>query len=385
MQALKLQGKWEPREGYHPTERERAEQRADDGRKIFRHSELVLEDVPEPDPGPDDVIVRVEACGICGSDMNLISHDDDGYMLLAEPARLPVVMGHEFAGEVVHVGPQVRTLKVGDLVAVEAAEWCGACTACRIGEPGSCERLECRGFDIDGGFARLAVTKERYCWDLRAVAEAHGKAEALERGAMIEPMACAYFAMFIRAGGFLPGSHVAVVGAGPMGVMSMMLARYAGAETITAVDSAPERLKLAEIAGATRMVDASAGTDAVVEELMQESRGQGAAFIVEASGAGPRVYPSITPALALRGKVAQLGISGDPSPLDLVEFQVRQANVHASMGGSGHGAWRALIQAAAGTRLPMTSIITTRLPLLRGLDAMGLMRDRREGKILIKP
>ena len=194
------------------------------------------------EPGPREMILKVGACGICGSDVHMFETDDEGYMFLPYHLATPVVTGHEFAGKVVAIGSEVREFEVGDLVTAEEIQWCGECDACRGGYWNQCRYIEDLGFTIDGGFAEYAKVNAKYCWSLNSVLERYGdKNTALEVGSMTEPVSVAYEGMFTRAGGFLPGGAVAVFGGGPIGLAATALAKAAGASKVFAFEPLKER------------------------------------------------------------------------------------------------------------------------------------------------
>lgn len=384
MQALQLTGEWRPRSGYEASERERAQQRADNANQVYRNPTLSLVDLPEPGLAADDVLVRVRAVGICGSDLQLFGRDDDGYMALAEPVRLPIIAGHEYAGVVEAVGQAATGLRVGDLVCVEPLQWSPDSDATRAGEPGACERMEVQGYDIDGAFAPFAVTKPRYCWTLNAIAARFGEDAALECGALVEPLACVYQAMFIRAGGFMPGTHVAVFGAGPIGLGAVLLARYAGAGTIVVLDTSPARLDLATTLGADLALDPSSGGD-LVAAILDATSGAGVGMAVESAGAGKHTYPVIESTISLGGKIVQIGIEAGATPVNMVHLQGKQVAIYGSMGGSGFGSFRQIVRIAEGGRVPMRDMITARFSLSDGLAAVERAMERRDGKIIVNP
>ena len=155
VKALQVTGEWAPRDGYRPAPEEERTRIARSGSMVWREPEFSVRELPEPEPGPGEVLIRVRACGICGSDVHVYERDADGYMRYPGMIGLPVVTGHELAGEVVAVGAGVRDPRPGDPVCAEEIAWCGACVACRSGRLNSCERLGELGFTLDGAHAEL--------------------------------------------------------------------------------------------------------------------------------------------------------------------------------------------------------------------------------------
>ncbi|HEY8800578.1 MAG TPA: alcohol dehydrogenase catalytic domain-containing protein, partial [Candidatus Limnocylindrales bacterium] len=258
MKGLRLEADWDPRPTATATldPADVSARLARRGNQVWRNPRITLASLPDPQPGADEVVIRVRACGICGSDLHFVESDADGYMLYPGLVRTPVVTGHEFAGVVEAVGPAVRDFAPGDLVCAEEIAWCGDCLACRAGRPNNCTRIEELGFSFDGAHAEYVVTRARYCWSLAPLAEAGISAEGIfQLGALVEPTGVAYVALFVSAGGFMPGSAVGVVGAGPIGLAAIALARAAGAGRIVAFEVAEGRRRLATTMGADQVLD----------------------------------------------------------------------------------------------------------------------------------
>ena len=202
MKGLVLSATWDPRPDYQVSEWEKATGKAITGSSVWRNPELKVMDVPQPTIGPDDVLLKVKACGVCGSDLHMYETTPDGYMFYPGLTKFPVVLGHELSGQVVEVGRNVKSLKPGDMVTAEEMSWCGYCTPCRNGFPNQCSNLEEIGFTVNGAFADYLAINAKYCWKINALAERYGSEDkAYEAGATVEPCCVAYNAVFIRAGG----------------------------------------------------------------------------------------------------------------------------------------------------------------------------------------
>ncbi|MGW0432224.1 zinc-dependent alcohol dehydrogenase family protein [Micromonospora sp. NPDC003197] len=204
---------------------------------IVQPGEVALESVPDPTPGPRDVVVRVAGCGICGTDLHIM----DGEFAPA----FPIVPGHEFAGEVVEVGRDVTDVRVGDQVAVDPSLHCGECYYCRRARGNLCENWNAIGVTRSGGAAEFALAPAKNCFRLP---DGISPADA----ALIEPLSCA-----VRGFDVLPrrlGDHYLIYGAGTMGLMMMELAKRAGAASVSMVDLNAERLSTAELLGCSATV-----------------------------------------------------------------------------------------------------------------------------------
>jgi 2-desacetyl-2-hydroxyethyl bacteriochlorophyllide A dehydrogenase len=210
--------------------------------------------VPDPAPGPREVVLQVAGCGICGTDLHILQGEF--------APTLPIVPGHEFAGEVVAAGRDVRELSVGDHVAVDPSLFCGECYQCRLGRFNLCERWRAIGVTDSGGAAEFAVAPAANCVRLP---EGVRPADA----ALIEPLSRAVRALDILRMGL--AAHVLIYGSGTMGLMILQLAKRAGATTVSLVDINPERLVTARRLGCTAAVksadelERARGWDVVVD------------------------------------------------------------------------------------------------------------------------
>lgn len=157
MKGLIVTAEWNPKPGYTVSDFEKTTGKAITGNSIWKNPRLELKEVPDPTPGPKDVVLKVRACGVCGSDVHFYETDSDGYMLYPGLTKFPCVIGHEFSGEVVAAGKEVKDLKIGDMVTAEEMIWCGECIPCRNGYPNQCLNLEEIGFTINGAFAEYIV------------------------------------------------------------------------------------------------------------------------------------------------------------------------------------------------------------------------------------
>ncbi|PZF81668.1 zinc-dependent alcohol dehydrogenase family protein [Jiangella anatolica] len=204
---------------------------------IEKPGEISVRDVPDPAPGPGDVIVAVGACGLCGTDLHIAAGE-------FPPSPYPLVPGHEFAGVVAEVGPGVTTgLAVGDRVAVDPSLFCGHCRQCRRGRGNLCENWGAIGDTVDGAFAEYVAVPAANCYRLP-------DGLTFAQGALIEPVSCAVHGL--RRLGVEPGERVLVLGAGTMGLITTQLLAAAGAR-VSVVDLAERKLPLAAELGAAEV------------------------------------------------------------------------------------------------------------------------------------
>ncbi len=384
MKGLVLDAKWDPKPDYQVSKWEKETGKAITGNSIWRNPTLEVRDWSDPELGPRDVLLKIQACGVCGSDMHFYETDDDNYILYPGLTKFPTILGHEFSGKVVEVGAETELLKVGDMVTVEEMIWCGRCIPCRNGYPNHCTNLEEIGFTIPGAFANYIAVDEKFCWKIDAIAEKFGDEEkAYEVGAVTEPTCVAYNGMFERAGGFRPGHYVSVFGTGPIGLAAVGLAKAAGAGKIVAFEISPQRLELAKKVGADYAYDPREVN--VGDVLLDLSDGAGFDFHVEAAGAPHLTIPEMEKAMAINGKVVQIGRAAQRVPMYLEAFQVRRAQAYGAQGHSGHETFPNVIRLVASGRLDLSPLITARYNLKQTVEAIKKSTKRADGKILVKP
>ncbi|MCC8166454.1 MAG: alcohol dehydrogenase catalytic domain-containing protein [Planctomycetes bacterium] len=389
MKAFYAEAEWAPKPEYAMSERERRDRRSYRADLAFKNVRAGLADRPIPAIGNDEVLIRIGACGICGSDLHTLDVDAAGYSSFASHVRFPVITGHEYSGEVVEIGKDVASLRVGDLVAVEQIGWCGACRPCRAGKFNQCENIEEAGLSCDGGFVEYGAVREKFCIVINSLADAlGGTLPAFEAGALAEPTCVAYNGMVVNAGGVTPGSHVVVFGAGPIGLAAIALAKALGAAKIIAFSTNHLRNALAATMGADVVLNptdlATNGTSAG-QAVMKETGGLGADMIVEASGNLSNVYPEISRCLGVEARVVQLGIGPAASGFDLMPFVRRNAKIIGSMGHAGNNVFPSVLRMMAAGRLDMRRMVTARYPLSEtaaGIAASG-KRELGHGKILV--
>ncbi|MCS7309300.1 MAG: galactitol-1-phosphate 5-dehydrogenase, partial [Armatimonadetes bacterium] len=253
--------------------------------------DLRYEEVPLPEPGTGEVLVRVAYCGVCGSDIPRIFSKGT--------YRYPLIPGHEFAGVVERCGEGVSAFAPGDRVTVFPLLWCGRCAACERGKYVQCEQYDYLGSRRDGAFAEYVVAPAR---NLLRVPEG----VSLQEAAMTEPASVALHALR-RAGGCAPGESVAVFGAGPIGLMVALWARLMGALLVILFDISSEKLALARELGFEQTYHP--GHDSPEQVVARLTGGQGAHLCIEAAG----VPPTLLQACVCARRGGRVVILGNPS------------------------------------------------------------------------
>lgn len=384
MKALVANAEWNPRKGYPLSAHESRSKAAIVGSQVWQHPHLEIQTVPTPVVRDDEVLIRVVACGICGSDTHIYETDSEGYILFSGLTKLPCIPGHEFSGEVVEVGKDVIGFEKGDIVTSESIMWCGKCLPCRSGMLNQCENVELMGLSSNGAFADYISVTAKYCWKLNSLEQRFGKKDVYRIGTLIEPIGCAYNGIFISGGGFLPGSHAIIYGAGPIGLGAVLLLRTAGAAKIIALDVVDERLALARNLGADVVLNVN--KEPRVEEVIRElTSGRGADIQVEASGAAHVTLPLMQKLCSPRGKIITLGRVDSSAQVDLNGVVSGAHAIIGSRGHSGYGIYPEIIRLLEGGRLNgAKEMVTSVFPFSRIQDGFALSAKRTEAKILIE-
>ncbi|MBI4591079.1 MAG: alcohol dehydrogenase catalytic domain-containing protein, partial [Candidatus Rokubacteria bacterium] len=277
-----------------------------------------LDEVPEPTAAPGEVVVRVAACGICGSDLHEYLHGPVYIPKAPHPLTgvvPPVTLGHEFCGRIEEVGAEVEALRSGDRVTVNPCLVCGACVWCRRGQVNYCAKLGSVGLSRDGALAPLVAVPASGC---------HGLPSELddEQGASVEPLAVAVHAYRrARLGG---GERVAVVGAGPIGLLLLQVLKARGSAWVAVIEPREERRRLARELGADAVLDPEGQDPArAVAELTEEAR---AAVAFECVGSGPAFATALRVA-GKGGRVVVVGLVPERVPVNLLGLLAHEKEI----------------------------------------------------------
>jgi len=322
---------------------------------------------PIPTPGPGEVLLRVDAASICGTDLHLFTWDD----WAAENLVPPRVLGHELAGTVTAIGLGVTRVTEGDLVGVESHLFDWTCSQCRRGEMHLCRNLRVIGVHIDGGFAEQIVIPEA-----NAIAS-NGLDPAVV--ALQEPMGNAVHAAFVEE---IAGRSVLVTGCGPIGLCAVGIAKAAGAGPVIATDTESFRLDLARTMGADLVLDAAAPDTA--ERVLDATGGDGVDVVLEMSGA-PEALGSALRLATRGGRISLLGIYSEDVPVDLSELVIMKGlRLHGVYGRRIYDTWERTQSLLRGG-LDVDPIITHRLDLAEWPVAFDLIASRHAGKVVLLP
>jgi (R,R)-butanediol dehydrogenase / meso-butanediol dehydrogenase / diacetyl reductase len=327
--------------------------------------DLRIEEVDEPAaPGPNEVVVRVATCGICGTDLH--EYVAGPIVTPVEPhpltgAQNPQILGHEFAGDVVATGAGVTSVGEGDRVAIMPLAYCGTCTYCRRGLQHLCATMGCVGLSHAwGGMAHLATVAEYQVVRLP-------DAVSYEQGALIEPTAVAAYG--VERGGVAPGDRVLITGAGPIGALAALCAHSAGASTVYVSEPNAARRARAEALGVATVLDPTVVD--VPELLHDETDGVGVDVAIECSGHS-NGFAAAVASLRKRGTLAQTGLFVGEATVEPMLWSLNDLTIV--------GTWcywvydfdRIAAQIASGS-LPVERVVTSTVSLDGAPDAFAML------------
>jgi L-iditol 2-dehydrogenase len=325
-----------------------------------------------PQPGPGEVIVRVRAAGICGSDIHIYKWSS-GYEWMED--LMPVVLGHEFSGEIVQLGEGVSALYVGQMVVCKHIVPCGKCKRCLSNLSYLCQvcRPQALGLRRNGGFATYAVVPAVNCLNLP-------EDVSFEMGALVQPVVLTSNA--VERSGLTIGDKVVFIGPGPIGLLTLAVAKLSGATEIAAIGTKgdEERLQVAKKLGATCLVKADEQDP--IEAIKRFTDGDGADVVFEAAGVGEAIHQALS-MLRPGGKLVSLAVHHSPVLIDITKFNradLTMIGIH-----EGPITWeRGLSLVRANTEV-FKNIISDSFPLEEALEAFEMSAKRRLIKAMLIP
>ncbi|MCC8166477.1 MAG: L-threonine 3-dehydrogenase [Planctomycetes bacterium] len=329
---------------------------------------LAIERRPVPIPGPRDILVRVQAAAVCGTDVHIEEWNDRA------EKRVPagVIIGHEFAGDVVQVGSEVGNIRVGDIVSAETHIVCHGCDLCRNNHDHVCYNTRTIGVHRDGCFAEYIafpaenafVCDQRYSVDVLSMMEPFG---AAVHGAMEFPVA---------------GKSVAVVGCGPIGVMAVAVVKKLGARMVVAIEPNALRADMARHMGADAVVN-PLEVDPVTTVKSLTPGGHGVDVVLEYSGNIPGVKAALG-YIKPEGKIAAAGLPSRPIDFDFSEFVYRGLSLKGIAGRLMYKTWEDLA-GLLDAGVDIAPVITHVMPMADYAEGLRLMRAGECGKVILKP
>jgi threonine 3-dehydrogenase len=330
---------------------------------------LSLEKVPVPPIGASDVLVRVRATSICGTDLHIYGWDRWSQGRI----KPPITLGHEFCGVVQSVGEEVTAVKPGDFVSAEMHVNCGHCHQCRLGQAHICQNLKIIGIDIDGAFAEFVKIPATNIWKLDPGIPEH-------YGAILDPLGNA---VHTALAGPIAGQTVLVTGCGPIGLMSIAVAKACGSSTVFATETNEHRRHMAKQMGADLVLNPSA--EDAVKKILEATGGTGVDVLMEMSG-NPAAIQQGFKALRAGGRASLLGIPTENVPLDLVQDVIfKGATVQGIYGRRMYDTWVQMTALLRAGRVNLQPLFGEKVELENFETAFARLQNGLAGKILMYP
>ncbi len=319
---------------------------------------IAIEEVETPSPGPGEVLVKVEACGVCHSDLHLAQGDWD---MLRGITKMPLIGGHEIAGVVSAAGDAVTDLKVGDRVGVPWLYWtCGECEYCRAGRETLCNKQKITGCTVDGGFAEYIKAPASHAAKLPEGLSAEEAA----------PLLCAGLTVYkaLKNSGIAKGERLAVFGVGGLGHIAVQIGHAMGAQ-VCAIDIADDKLELA------RSLRAEWTVNSATEQVPKKLRAIGSAHVVLVTSASAAAYETALRCLRKGGTLAVVGMPNEPFKVSAVALVAGETRIVASAVGTREDL-RELFELVA--KFPIRCHVTT-----RSLDELpAVFEEMKQGALL---
>ena len=338
-------------------------------RKTQAAKGLHIDKIPVPTVGPRDVLVRVKATSICGTDLHIYGWDRWSQGRI----KPPVTLGHEFCGLVDSVGEEVSAVRPGDFVSAEMHVNCGHCHQCRLGQAHICQNLRIIGIDIDGAFAEFVKIPATNIWKLDPAIPEH-------YAAILDPLGNAVHTVLAAA---IAGQTVLVTGCGPIGLMSMAVAKACGSSTVFATETNDHRREMAVKMGANFVFNPL--TEDPVKKIKDATGGTGVDVLLEMSG-NPTAIQQGFKALRAGGRASLLGIPTENVPLDLVEDVIfKGATVQGIYGRRMYETWVQMTALLKAGRVNLEPLFGERMELDNFEAAFAKLQSGLAGKVLMYP
>ncbi len=337
--------------------------------------DIRVEEVEQPAIGPNEALLRVRAATICGTDLRIYA---SGHFKI--PPGTKRILGHEVAGEVAAVGSEVQTLKPGQRIAIAPNVGCGACWQCLQGHNHLCPDYQAFGVSLDGAFAQYMRIPAAFIQrgNITPIPESLSYGEA----ALNEPFSCCYNGS--RACRIEPGDVVLIVGAGPIGIMHLFLARLSGARLVILSEMIEERLAQAVEFGAD--LGLNPARDDVVEAVREASEGRGADAVIVAAPS-PAAQEQALELVAIQGRINFFG--GLPKGKEFIRFNSNRVHYKeitvTGTTGSSSAQFRRTMEILASGQVNLAPLISARVPLSQIKEAFELAASKKVLKVVVEP
>ncbi|MER2171040.1 MAG: 2,3-butanediol dehydrogenase [Psychrobacillus psychrodurans] len=331
-----------------------------------------IEQIKEPVISSGQVKVKVEWAGICGSDLHAYLHGLSMEAHSLSGQKPPLTLGHEFSGTIVEVADDVTSHRVGERVAIEPLIYCGECYACKRGYYNQCSKVGFVGLNRDGGFADYVIVDNNMVHVLP-------DSVSFEEGALVEPTAVSFYA--VRESKLKAGDSIAIFGAGPIGLLTLLSAKAAGATKIIVIDLSEERLEKAKDLGATTIINGM--RDDIVETIHELTDG-GVSVAFECAGAQPTMTSAVA-SVKQGGQVMAIAVFAKPISIDMGQLMFKAADITSTL--AYRHVFPEVIDMISTGRLDVKPVITKKIDL-KDIVEEGfnqLINDKKQAKILVKP
>ena len=334
---------------------------------FYGKHDLRVEEHPMPEVGPHDVLIQVEACGVCGTDVHIYEGDKG-----AAEVTPPTILGHEFSGVIREVGSEVKKYKAGDRVCIDPNCYCGACDPCRNGVAHFCENMMGYGTTVNGGFAEYCAVDERQVYLL-------GENTTFEQGAMAEPVACCLHGIDMCE--IQPGQQVVIIGGGMIGLLMLQLAKLAGAAKVALLEPVENKREVGRKLGADVCIDP---VKEDVKERLAENGMDWVNVVIECVGRPSTIEQAIEIA-GNKAVVMMFGLTKPDEEIAVKPFQVFQKELVLKASYINPYTQKRALDLINSGRLDVSSMVYEVCSLDKLEEILSRPEARAKGKYVISP
>lgn len=334
---------------------------------FYGKHDLRVENSPMPKVGPEDILIQVMACGICGTDVHIYEGDKG-----AAEVTPPTILGHEFSGVIAEVGSNVTKYKVGDRVCIDPNCYCGKCDFCRNGIAHYCTDMIGYGTTVNGGFAEYCSVNQRQVYKL-------GDNTTFEQGAMTEPVACCLHGMDMC--NIHPGSNVVVIGGGMIGLLMLQLSKLAGAARVALLEPVESKRVVAKKLGADILIDP---INENVEEELKKAGMTWVNTVIECVGKTATIQQAID-IVGNKGTVMMFGLTKPDDTIAVKPFQIFQKEIELKSSFINPYTQKRALDLIDSGRLDVSSMVYAVESLENLADILSSPELRAKGKYIISP
>ena len=334
---------------------------------FYGKHDLRVENSPMPKVGPEDILIQIKACGICGTDVHIYEGDKG-----AAEVTPPTILGHEFSGVIAEVGSNVTKYKVGDRVCIDPNCYCGKCDFCRNGIAHYCTDMIGYGTTVNGGFAEYCSVNQRQVYKL-------GDNTTFEQGAMTEPVACCLHGMDMC--NIHPGSNVVVTGGGMIGLLMLQLSKLAGAARVALLEPVESKRVVAKKLGADILIDP---INENVEEELKKAGMTWVNTVIECVGKTATIQQAID-IVGNKGTVMMFGLTKPDDTIAVKPFQIFQKEIELKSSFINPYTQKRALDLIDSGRLDVSSMVYAVESLENLADILSSPELRAKGKYIISP